>query len=120
MTRHVILRRNWGNRYSPWHRDKLKAGESEADAPGAEGSGRRRGNMHSFIRILAGSLIVAGLGTAALAAPAPSDLEQQIQNPTLDVSHAVELRDFSIEMGGGVFEIDQGVLVPGSPISGRV
>ena len=50
--------------------------------------------MHSFIRILAGSWIVAGLGTAALAAPAPSDLEQQIQNPTLDVSHAVELRDF--------------------------
>ncbi|MCI0658720.1 MAG: hypothetical protein L0170_16835, partial [Acidobacteria bacterium] len=57
---------------------------------------------------------------AALGASPAEDLKQQIQNSSLDLSHAVELRNLTIELGGGVFDVDQGVLVPGSPISGRV
>jgi len=76
--------------------------------------------MNSLIRILAGSLAVVGLGFSALRASAPTDLEQQIQNPSLDLSHAVAVRDVAIELGGGVLEVEQGVLVPASPISGRV
>jgi hypothetical protein len=75
--------------------------------------------MHSSIRILSLSLVV-GLSVAAVSASAAEDLKQQIQNSSLDLSRAVELRNLTIELGGGVFDVDQGVLVPASPISGRV
>jgi peptidase M1-like protein len=85
----------------------------------SHGDGRRT-SMRDSLRFLAASLTALGLGAAGLGAATPADLTQQIQNPTLDLAGAVELKDLSVELGGGTFQVDEGVLVPGTPLSGRV
>ena len=76
--------------------------------------------MLTWKRALVVCLAVTMLGAAGAGAPAESELERQVRNPSLDFSHAVELRGLAVELGGGTFEVEQGVLVPAAPVAGRV
>ena len=76
--------------------------------------------MHSLLRNVTVWLAIAALGAASLTASPVSDLEKPIHEPDLDFSHAVGLHDLDIELGGGLFEVEEGVLVPTNPLAGRV
>jgi len=64
-------------------------------------------------------LVCLALVTSA-SATEPAELLARIRAPTLAIDSAVSLRNVQLQMGPGVFDVQQGVIFPGDPIAGQV
>ena len=91
--------------------------------PGGFNLGERRSRVslsRLFLAVLAVA-VVAGLGVDGAAARSAeiSDIIRQIENPEARPQRAVKAVNFKLNTGLGVVHLNDGILVPSSPVAGR-